>query len=95
MEKNKTILILAIIRPEAEHYSNMLLRMKYRFGTPAWFLTSWADQELQPQSQGPVVIYTRPLEAWWLDEVKISQSKNGEGRNSGTTSREIFPYASG
>jgi len=49
--------------------------MKYRLGIPAWFLTSWADQELQPKSQGPVVIYTGPLEAWWLNGEKTATKK--------------------
>lgn len=79
----------------------MLLREKYRSGTPAWFLTSYAaDQELQPLSQGPVVIYTARLKVLWLDGEKIATTNNKEWwrqelRDNKQGKTRFFPYISG
>lgn len=71
----------------------MLLRVKYRFGTPAWFLTPWADQELQHQSQGPVVIYTGTLGTRWekTASTKKKMVKGGaQGQQAGKSSNLSF-----
>lgn len=76
----------------------MLLWVKYRFGTPAWFLNSWANQELQPWSQRHVVIYTGPLEAWWLEGEKTATTKKlwmQELNDNKHRKAWSFPFTSG
>lgn len=66
MEKKKSIFKLAMISDQARDQAlkQCATKSEIQIWDSSVVLMSWADQELQPQSQGPAVIYTGPLEAW-------------------------------